>query len=138
MPISPWKLNKPLITSRHLTVPFLLTATDTICLSEIYAPNATFNSENTIATFAIYGCQPKKILTIVRTADFAVLVDETIFVTVMIAACASTLSYLAIIIARQANTCPTVLSAKRTCSPHDPHLTKCHVDMPFIGIAFES
>lgn len=126
------------MTSLHLTVPFLLTITDTLYLSGIFAPNATFNSVNTIATFAIYGCQPMKILTIVRTADFAVLVDETIFDTVMIVACASTLSYLAIIIARQANTCRTVLSAKRTCSPHDPPLTKCHVDMPFIGIAFES
>lgn len=127
-----------LLISCHLTIPFSTNTTVKLCQSGIYAPNATFNLANTIATFAIYGCQPMKIPTIVWTADFAVSVDKTISDTVMIVACASTLYYLRIIIAKQANTCPTVLSAKKTYSPHDPHLMKCHVDMPFIGIALKS
>jgi hypothetical protein len=55
---------------------------------ETIASAAAFNLGSIIATFAIYGCQSKRILTTAQNADFAESVVEKISPIATIAECA--------------------------------------------------
>lgn len=103
-----------------------------------FASTAMSNLENTIATFAIYGCPTKNDPTIAPTADSAVSAEEKTFATAKIVECASTNSYLPNTIARLGNTWPIVPFATKTYSPAGMPRTNCRAVTPFIGIVFGS
>ena len=91
--------------------------------------------ESTIATFAIYGCPPRRTPTTARTVVSAASVAAATFVTATTVACASTHCCLTITIARLANTCPTVLFVKKISFRPAAPVTKCPAATPFIGTA---
>lgn len=97
------------------------------------AYHARFNSVHTIATSAICGCRMTKALFIVLTADFVVSVGLRIIGIATIAACALICDSSTLTIVRRESSSRIVPSVWSTCSLHVLPVTKCPVDMPFIG-----
>lgn len=106
--------------------------------SETTASTVTSRLGHIIVSFAIYGWRTTNALIIAQTADFAVSEELKTLSTAMIAACASIAPYTIITIARLASTSQTALYVKNICFHRDRPVTKCPVDTPFIGIAFDS
>jgi hypothetical protein len=75
---------------------------------------------------------------IAQNVAFVVLAEQKTLSTAMIAECASIVLYTKTTIVRWANTSPTVPFVRNICSRPDRQVTKCHVDMPFIGIVSDS
>ena len=126
-----------LVLNLHLSNNFLIQLLFST-FSETTASIVTSRLARTIASFAIYGWQTTNVLIIAQTADFAVSEGLKTSNTAMIAACASIAPYTTTTIARLASTSPTVLCVKNIYSHPDRPVTKCPVDTPFIGIAFDS
>ena len=101
--------------------------------TETTAFRVTSSLVPTIATSATCGCPMRNARTIVRTVAFAVSAVPKTLSTVTTAACASIVLCTIITIARTESTSPIVPSVRNIFSRRVRPVTKCPVDMPFIG-----
>ena len=94
--------------------------------------------ERTIATFVTCGCRPRRILTTASNAASVVWEEKKISSIVLIVECALMPSSSMITIAKLESICLIAQSVRKIFSPQEVQVMRCHVVMPYIGIAFVS